>query len=694
MNERRLLIEIGTEELPPQALLKLSRAFEQALLKGFNELNIQVASHEAFATPRRLAVRLHGIPETQADRSIEKRGPAVKAAFDKQGKPTPAATGFARSCGVEVEALQRLKNENGEWLFYETVEPGRATRECIPELIDRALAALPIPKRMRWGDGEAEFVRPVHWVVILYGSDVVDAKILGVKSGADTRGHRFHHSQAITVKSPDEYETVLKDTGHVIASFAERRAMIEKLVLNNAAKLNGVVDLHDNDELLDEVTALVEWPVALICGFDESFLRVPAEALVSTMKDNQKYFPVYSREGNLTRNFIVIANIESGDPAQVRNGNERVVRPRLADAMFFWDQDRKKALDEFNLRLRDVIFQRKLGTIYEKAERVSKLAGHIASAIKSDVKQAERAGLLCKADLMTDMVFEFPKLQGIMGHYYAAHGGEPEEVAKAIEEHYLPRYSGDRLPATRTGQCVALADKLDTLLGIFAAGEKPSGVRDPFALRRAALGVLKIIIDKQLELDLLELIDTAAKLYPAPIKAHDVSDEVLDFILARLKAEYESGDDVFTPQQIAAVMACRPTSPVDFDKRIRAVREFSSMPEADALSAANKRTANILKKADTKKPVKLDAGLLQEKAEKELHNAISKLLPDVEPLCRKAEYAAALKKLASLRAPVDRFFEEVMVMTDDMAVRNNRLALLKTLLDGFNQIADIAQLQN
>ncbi|MBN1378689.1 MAG: glycine--tRNA ligase subunit beta [Gammaproteobacteria bacterium] len=694
MITRELLIEIGTEELPPHALLKLSQTFEKALLDEFQSLNLSAGSSTAFATPRRLAVRLNKVPETQSDRTVEKRGPAVQAAFDKQGQPTPAATGFARSCGVEVDALKRLKNENGEWLFFEKIEPGRKTKTCLAEIIERALAALPIPKRMRWGAGEAEFVRPVHWVVILFGEEVIEVEILGIKSDCKTYGHRFHHPQAIELKKPGDYEDILQKQGKVIPLFAQRRAAIEKLVVDCANSLKGVIDLKDNDELLDEVTALVEWPVSLICSFDESFLRVPAEALVSTMKDNQKYFPIYDKKGKLTRNFIVISNIESGDPSQIRSGNERVVRPRLADAMFFWDQDRKKSLEQFNERLREVIFQRNLGTTYEKVERVSVLAGHIASLVDADVLQAKKAGLLCKADLMTNMVFEFPKLQGIMGRYYAQHGGEVEEVASAIEEHYLPRYAGDRLPATKIGQCVALADKLDTLLGIFAAGEKPSGVRDPFALRRAALGVLKIIIEKKLDLDLNNLLKVAASSFTATINADDEIDAVLDFMLGRLKAEYESGDNAYTPQQVAAVMSCKPTRPIDFDRRIKAVRDFSALPEADALSAANKRTANILKKAKINKSLTLDVKLLHEPAEKDLYSSMNKLLPEVEPLCQKGEYARALKKLAGLRKPVDRFFDEVMVMAEDKAIQANRLALLGVLQNAFTQIADISQLQN
>ena len=692
MSKRDLLIEIGTEELPPQALQTLSQAFEKSLVKEMQALHLAASFSKAFATPRRLAVRLSDVPEKQADRTVEKRGPAVQAAFDKAGKPTPAALGFARSCGVAVDDLQRLKNDKGEWLFHKTLQPGEVTKDCVASVIERALAALPIPKRMRWGAGEAEFVRPVHWVMILFGRDVIAAEILGLQSGRKTYGHRFHHPQAIEIKHSDDYEKALFKA-KVIVSFAERRSAVEKSVLDCVKKLKGEVSVENNTELFDEVTALVEWPTPLVCSFDETFLRVPAEALVSTMQDNQKYFPVYNKQGELTRNFIVISNIESSNVTQVRDGNERVVRPRLADAMFFWDQDRKKPLEEFNDRLRDAIFQRKLGTVYEKVERVSALAAYIADLIGCDSDEAKRAGLLCKADLMSEMVIEFPKLQGTMGRYYAQHCGESKNVATAIEEHYLPRYSGDRLPETEIGQSVALADKLDTLLGIFAAGEKPTGVRDPFALRRAALGVLKIIIEKQLDLDLEELLAVAAGQYPDTLAAKQVIEEVLDFILTRLKAEYEDAEQAFTPQQVAAVMVCKPTRPVDFDQRIKAVREFSALPEADALAAANKRTANILKQAKINTRLQLDNKLLQESAEKDLYSAMQTLLPEVEPLCQQGKYAEALQKLAALHNPVDRFFDEVMVMTDKKSIRHNRLALLGELKNAFSQIADISQLQ-
>lgn len=691
MAVRDLLIEVGTEELPPTALPDLSQAFEENVAKGLQDLGFEPPRCIRYASPRRLALIVKDLPEHQPQRRSGRRGPAIQAAYDKQGNPTKAASGFARSCGVELSELTTLKTDKGEWLYFETTEGGRDTAEFIPAVVARSLTDLPVTKRMRWGDGEAEFVRPVHWLVLLFGDQVVDAEVLGNKAGRQTRGHRFHSPGPVELSSPADYEAELEKV-KVIPGFQQRREVIREQVLACAEELNGEVYLDSETELLAEVTALVEWPVALTCGFDERFLRVPAEALVSTMKDNQKYFPVYSKDGNLTRNFIVIANIESADPDQVRIGNERVVRPRLADAAFFWDQDRKRGLEAFNRRLREVVFQRKLGTVYEKAERVSALAAVIAERLDADTEQAARAGLLCKADLMSEMVFEFPQLQGIMGRYYALENDEHAEVAQAIEEHYRPRFAGDELPVSATGQCVALADKLDSLIGIFAIGAKPTGVRDPFALRRAALGVLKILIEKQLDLDLREALELAAEQFPRKLPAVDAVDDVLEFMFNRLKADYESSEQGYTPQQVAAVLACRPTRPLDFDRRLQAVRQFSVMDEAAILSGANKRTANILKKSAITRPMSVDKKLLKDEAEKDLFEAIESVAPRIDPLCEQGDYTRALQVLAGLSNPVDRFFDEVLVMADDPALQNNRLALLQRLSGLFTAIADIALL--
>lgn len=690
--QRDLLIEIGCEELPPLALPVLSQAFEKAVLKGFESLGFAGLRSRRYATPRRLALLLSALPEQQSDQVIERRGPALQAAFDAKGNPTKAALGFARSCGVEMDAIERFENDKGGWLYFKTVQPGQQTRDCIAAIVEQALSELPIPKRMRWGGGNAEFVRPVHWIVLLFGNEVVQATLLGVQSGNETRGHRFHHPQTITLEQPAEYESRLLN-GRVIADFERRREKIKQQVLDTAKTLGGRVDLKVDAELLDEVTALVEWPVAIACSFEEKFLQVPAEALVSTMKENQKYFPVYDDGGGLTAHFITISNLESRDPQKVREGNERVIRPRLADAGFFWEQGRKQPLENYNEKLKTVVFQNKLGTVYEKAERVSRLAAEIARRIDADPAEAARAGLLSKADLMTEMVFEFPKLQGIMGRYYALQSKEPEAVAVAIEEHYLPRFATDRLPQTACGQSVALADKLDTLVGIFAVGQKPTGEKDPFALRRTALGVLKIMIDNLLPLDLHELLKLAAQAMPAGVETKHVVDEVFDFVMTRLRAEYEGRDaDGFTPQQVEAVMACRPTRPLDFDQRIRAVKAFSGLPEAESLAAANKRIANLLKKTDGELSARVNTSLLREPAEKELHKHIQAVIPVVEPLCAAGDYGSALKKLAGLREPVDRFFDSVLVMAEDEKLKANRLALLQTLNNLFTRIADISHL--
>jgi glycyl-tRNA synthetase beta chain len=694
---RDLLIEIGCEELPPLALPRLSLSFEQGVLKGLQDLGFDKPAIKRFATPRRLGLLISSLPVRQQDQLIERRGPALQAAFDAKGQPTKAALGFAQSCSVDIAALEKLETDKGAWLVYKGTQEGKQTRDCIAAIVEKALNDLPIPKRMRWGDGDAEFVRPVHWLILLFGNEVIDAQILGVRSGNKTRGHRFLHNMGgtgeIAIKTPDAYEDTLFRSGKVIADFGKRREKIKQQVLDAAKQLRGVIQIENDEELLDEVTALVEWPVPIVCDFEEKFLHVPAEALVSTMKGNQKYFPVYDTKGSLTRHFIAISNLESRDPSKIREGNQRVVRPRLADAEFFWNQGKKQPLESYNEKLKTVVFQNKLGTVYEKAQRVSALAAEIAKLTNTDAQHAARAGILCKADLMTDMVFEFPKLQGTMGRYYAISSGEPEVVAIAIEEHYLPRFAGDQLPKTACGQNVALADKLDTLIGIFAAGQKPSGEKDPFALRRAALGVLKIIIDKRLPLDLYKLLELAAK--AMPVDAAGVVNEVFDFIMARLRADYEGRQqDGFTPQQVEAVMTCRPTRPLDFDMRIRAVKTFSTLPEAESLAAANKRIANLLKKTEATTNSKVDPELLQEPAEKALDASIRKILPEVEPLYAAGDYETALKKLAGLRQPVDTFFDAVMVMADDKKLRQNRLALLQQLSNLFTRIADISCLQN
>jgi glycyl-tRNA synthetase beta chain len=684
---RDLLIEIGTEELPPLALANLSQVFESNIIQQLSGLGFTGLESKRYATPRRLAVIIKNLPLQQPDQEIERRGPAVNA-------PPQAIEGFARSCNVDVSQLQRLKTDKGEWFYYKTRQPGAATREKIPAIVTEALAKLPIPKRMRWGSGEAEFVRPVHWIVLLLGNEVIDAHILGTAAGNKTYGHRFYHPMAIVLKTPGDYVAALKKA-KVIADATERREKIAEQVLATSKKIGGRINLEEKSALLDEVTALVEWPVSLGCRFDEHFLEVPAEALVSTMESNQRYFALYDKSGKLLPDFIVICNIDSRKVDRVREGNERVIRPRFADAAFFWEQDKKQPLESLNERLKTVVFQSKLGSVYDKASRIATLGAKIAQGLGVDTRNVQRAGLLSKADLMSAMVGEFPRLQGIMGRYYAAQAGEPAPVAAAIEEYYLPRHAGDRLPESPAGQCLAIADRLDTLIGIFTAGLKPTGEKDPYALRRAAIGVLKIIIEKRLDLDLRKLLKEAATGYAPALKADAVVEEVFDYVLGRLRSEYEdNARESFTPQQIEAVLSLRPTRPLDFDRRIRAVKVFSALPEAQSLSAANKRIANILKKSATIAGAgAVNTALLQEPAEIKLHAEIEKLAPQIEPLCNSGRYEEALSKLAGLRGAVDEFFDKVLVMAEDPGVKNNRLALLHSLQHAFTRIADIACLQ-
>ncbi|MFC1773637.1 glycine--tRNA ligase subunit beta [Pseudomonadota bacterium] len=687
---RDLLIEIGTEELPPKALRRLSLAFADEMAKGLDSASIEPEKIHVFATPRRLALLLKALPTAQSDRETTRRGPAVAAAFDDEGCATQAAIGFAKSCGVEVEELDQLETKKGSWLSFRAIEKGQPTAALIPDLVSRALAALPIPKRMRWGDRDDEFVRPVHWVVLLFGDEVIDATILGIKAGRSTHGHRFHHPEAIYLAEPEAYLPILETEGHVLADYAARQEAIRAQVIEQANTLGGeaIVD----DELLNEVTALVEWPVAISGRFDEAFLEVPSEALISSMQDHQKYFPVVDAEGKLLPYFITVANLISTDPAQIQAGNERVIRPRLADAAFFWNQDRKQPLEERADRLRSMVFQKQLGTLFDKKERISELAGRIAKLIGDQPEYAERAAQLCKCDLLTSMVNEFPELQGIMGRYYATHDGEADAVATAIEEHYLPRFAGDDLPATTTGQAVALADRLDSMVGIFATGQQPTGVKDPFALRRAALGVIRICIEQQLDLDLETLLNAAADALEHKIDARSAVNDVFGYIMDRLLGYYQDkGVDI---DLIDAVLATRPTRLLDLDQRIKACQAFRSLPEASSLAAANKRISNILKKTDEVIPEQVDISQLVDNAEKKLATVLNDLNTEVVPMMEAGDYTPALTRLAALRESVDAFFDEVMVMVDDDALRANRLALLRNLSSLFLRVADLSRLQS
>ena len=689
MATQDFLVELGTEELPPKALKPLSDAFTRGISQGLTDAGIAFGAVETFAAPRRLAVRVRDLADAQPDKPVEKRGPAVKAAFDDAVNPTRALTGFATSLGVTPDQLDTMETDKGAWVVYRTVEQGKPTVELMPELVEQSLAALPIPKRMRWGAHRTEFVRPVHWMVLLYGNKVIDSPIMGLTPGNKTRGHRFHCPKTLIVPTPDDYEVVLKQEGFVLADFAERREQIRAGVAELAEREAGGKAVIDED-LLDEVTALNEWPVPLMGRFEDRFLEVPAEALISSMKEHQKYFHVVAADGEMLPLFITVANIDSKDPAQVISGNEKVIRPRLSDAAFFYETDRKSRLEDRIDRLKPIVFQEKLGSLYDKSVRVAALASKIADAIGSDPALAERAAMLAKTDLVTEMVLEFTDLQGIMGQYYASHDGEAADVAKALNEQYMPRFAGDDLPTTLTGCAIAIADRLDSLVGLFGINQPPSGTRDPFALRRASLGVLRIIIERELPLDLQTCCEWAAENFTV-LTESDTAATVVDYMLERFRAHYEElgiGAEVYL-----AVHARRPTRPLDFDRRVKAVEAFRQLPEAQALAGANKRVSNILtKQGGDDIGESVDTGLLQDAAEKALAEQVAHQAEQVLPLFEQGDYASALRSLASLREPVDNFFDQVMVMAEDDATRNNRLALLNRLRNLFLRVADISLL--
>jgi glycyl-tRNA synthetase beta chain len=691
MAKRDFLVEIGTEELPPKSLLTLANAFADGIAKGLDGAGLLHGPVQRYATPRRLAVRVRRLVEQQPDRAIERRGPPLKAAFDAQGSATQAALAFARSCGTEVAALEKLETPKGVWMVYRGTEAGASTVSLLPAIVQAALDALPIAKRMRWGAGEAEFVRPVHWVLMIFGREVVPCEILGVSSGELTYGHRFMAPKAIRIASPASYVGALQKRGRVMVDIDERRETIRKGVAAVAAGLNGaaVVD----DALLDEVTALVEWPVPLAGRFDAKFLELPAEVPIATMQDHQRYFPVRDADGRLMPWFVTVSNIESTDPAQVIAGNERVVRPRLSDAAFFWASDRKHRLESRRDDLKRVTFQTQLGSLYDKSERVGALATDIAASIGGDAVLASRAAALCKCDLLTSMVGEFPELQGLMGRYYAEHDGEAAEVCAAMREQYLPRFAGDELPSTRTGMAVAIADRLDTIAGIFAIGQKPTGTRDPFGLRRAALGLLRIAVERRLELDLPRLIGNALAALPLAATENTAA-EVYAYVFERLRAYYLEGDAglAITPEMFDAVLATHPASPLDFDSRLRALAEFLRLPDAQSLAAANKRIANILRKAPGPVGDSIDEDLLRDPAEQILGEQLVAIARMVEPKFQARNYTDALKDLAVLRGAIDEFFDSVMVMADDPALRANRLALLGRLRSLFMHAADLSRL--
>lgn len=682
-----LLVEIGTEELPPKALKGLSESFTDGLSNLLKENDFTFASVKSFATPRRLAVQVERLASQQADKVVEKRGPAVNVAFDDAGNPTKAAEGWARGNGITVAEAERLVTDKGEWLLYKAEVQGQPLADVLPELVTAALKKLPIPKPMRWGNGTAQFIRPVKTVTMLYGSDLIPGTILDVSSSNHIQGHRFHAPQGTALKSADSYEAALESVW-VVGDFAKRREMIVSGIANLAKELGGRV-VEDAD-LIDEVTALVEWPVALSASFDESFLSVPKEPLIVTMKDDQRYFPLEDEQGNLLPAFIFITNIESKDPAQITSGNEKVVRPRLADAQFFFESDKKVRLADRVDGLANILFQKQLGSIKDKSDRIAKVAALIAADLNANASVAERAGYLCKADLASQMVLEFPETQGVMGMHYARHDGEAEGVPQAIFEHYLPRFAGDDLPQSPEGAAVAIADKLDTLVGIFGIGQTPKGDRDPFALRRAAIGLLRIIVEGGYPLDLEVLVKQSAESFGTLLTAKGVQQDVVDFLLGRFRTWYQ--EQGIAVDVIQAVLARRPTKPVDFDLRVKAVTEFRNHSAAEALAAANKRVSNILAKVEGSLPTTVDIGLLAEDAERALSHAINDAKEASEAALMAGNYTAALSSLASLQEPVDTFFDNVMVNADDDAVRQNRLALLQNLRELFLQIADISVL--
>ncbi|EJL7001424.1 glycine--tRNA ligase subunit beta [Vibrio cholerae] len=685
---KEFLIELGTEELPPKQLRTLAEAFAANFAAELATADIAHEGVTWFATPRRLALKVANLAESQPDRVVEKRGPAVNVAFDADGKPTKAAEGWARGNGITVEQAERLVTDKGEWLLFKEQVQGQQTASVVVEMAAKALANLPIAKPMRWGDKETQFIRPVKTLTILFGSELIQGEILGVASARTLRGHRFMGEAEFTIESAEQYPAILEERGKVIADYATRKAMIIEGSQQAAQQLGGIADLED--ALVEEVTSLVEWPVVMTAKFEEKFLKVPAEALVYTMKGDQKYFPVYDASKKLLPNFIFVSNIESKEPRHIVEGNEKVVRPRLADAEFFFNTDRKRPLVDRLPLLENAIFQQQLGTIKDKTDRITELAGYIAEQIGADVEKSKRAGLLAKCDLMTSMVFEFTDTQGVMGMHYARHDGEAEEVAVALNEQYMPRFAGDELPSRGVSAAVAMADKLDTIVGIFGIGQAPKG-SDPFALRRASLGVLRILVEYGYQLDLVDLIAKAKSLFGNRLTNDNVEQEVIEFMLGRFPTWYQ--DAGFSIDIIQAVLARNPTKPADFDQRVKAVSHFRALEEAEALAAANKRVGNILAKYDGELGEEIDLALLQEDAEKALAEAVEIMAEALEPAFATGNYQEALSKLAGLRAPVDAFFDNVMVMADDEALKKNRLTLLNKLRNLFLQIADISLLQ-
>ncbi|MCZ4239288.1 glycine--tRNA ligase subunit beta [Alteromonas macleodii] len=687
MRTENCLVELGTEELPPKALKSLGEAFATQFEAALTQADLSFDSVSWFAAPRRLAVYVSGLAEGQADKVVEKRGPAVSAAFDADGNPTKAAQGWARGNGIDVADAERLVTDKGEWLLHKAHVPGQSVAELLEGLINQAVSKLPIPKPMRWGNYNTQFIRPVHTLCVLYGSEVVNVSVLGLTSGRVVQGHRFHGEGRFELDHADNYASALEQQ-YVLADFEARKDKVRQQLEDAAQSLSLKPDY--NEDLLEEIASLVEWPVVLQAGFDEAFLAVPKEALIYTMKDDQKYVPLLDSDGALSNTFLFVTNIESRDASQVISGNEKVIRPRLADAEFFFNNDKKTTLESRLESLETVLFQKQLGTLKEKSERISALSAFIASQIDANETQAARAGLLAKTDLMSNMVMEFPDVQGVMGKYYALNDGEDAPVAEALYEQYMPRFAGDALPSSGVSASVALADKLDTLVGIFGIGQLPKGDKDPFALRRAAIGVLRIVTELSLPLDLETLVSKAIDVYGDKLTNAETQSQVVDFVLGRFTALLQ--DQAIAIDVIQAVAARRPTKPADYLARVHAVDKFRALEEAEALAAANKRVANILAKQNVEvtDTVNIDESLLAEEAEKALYVELKAAQKEVDIAVPSQDYTRILTALATLRNVIDNFFDNVMVMADDEAVKNNRLALLSLLRQLFLTTADIS----
>ena len=688
-NKQDLLIEIGTEELPPKSLKRLASAFHQEICNSLKEYDLVFSEASWFATPRRLAVIIKQLDMSQPDTQQQRRGPAISAAFDNDGKPTRATIGFAKSCGIAVDQLKKMETEKGSWLVFDTLAKGKQTYELIPDTINIALKHLPIAKRMRWGNNDFEFVRPIKWILLLLGTETVDCEIMGVKSGKHSYGHRFHHPESINIINASDYVKRLKQNGKVIADYDERCFLIKEQIKKLAIESNGTAVI--NPQLLDEVTALVEWPISFVGNFNSDFLKLPKEVLIASMQDHQKYFPMLDKQKNLLASFICVTNIESKQPDLIKQGNERVIQPRLSDAAFFWQRDLKNGLAKHIVELNKVVYQKELGTLHEKSKRLNKIISSLAKPLNIDGNNAKRAAELCFCDLLTEMVCEFPALQGTMGKYYAEADGEDSNVALAIEEYYQPRFAGDKLPTTTLGQCLAISEKIDTLIGIFSIGKAPTGDKDPFGLRRSAIGLLRIIIECKIDIDLKELLDLAASNYPLKIKANNITDDVFNFLMERLRRYYLDAN--VSNDTFESVLAINTSRPLDFHHRLIAVTEFRKLAEADSLAAANKRISNILKQSDFNNVLEVKNNLLSEESEILLSEALKEYQEKVVPMINDHDYKSALTKLAGLGESIDNFFDNVMVMCDDDNIKNNRLALLSNLNLLFLQTADISKLQ-